>query len=120
MIPKGSLDDTGSIAKLGVLSRPDPVSLMMAPLGFGGEANDPQRAARAYHASIAAAVLVDQVPKSTRSMFQRVLSVYMHGVFDYGLFTLAADNAWLVLEHALGERFVSFYTWSSSRPAKER
>ena len=94
---------------LDALCTPDPTSLKTAPLTFPGPWTDPKVAARSHQLAIARVVLVDAVPESTRKLFARVRSIYTYGIFSYELFTVAADMSWLVLDHALGERFVSFY-----------
>lgn len=91
------------------LCQPDPASLMMAPLAFPGPKTGPDVAARSYQLAIARAILVDEVPEGTRKLFDRVRTVYTYGILSYELFTAAGDMSWLVLEHALGERFVTFY-----------
>lgn len=91
------------------LCMPDSASLKTAPLAFPGPSTDPHVAARSYQMSVARAVLVDEVPEYTRKLFAQVRSVYNYGIFSYELFTVAADMSWLVLDHALGERFVTFY-----------
>jgi hypothetical protein len=96
-------------ATLEELCQPDQTSLIIAPLAFPGPRTDPGVAARSYQLAIARAILVDEVPENTRKLFDRVRSVYTYGVLSYELFTVAGDMSWLVLEHALGERLVTFY-----------
>lgn len=91
------------------LCTPDPASLKTAPLTFPGPRTDSSVAARSHQLAIARAVLVDEVPEETQKLFARVRSIYTYGIFSYELFTAAADMSWLVLGHALGERFVSLY-----------
>ena len=102
-------DDFPETKTLDALCTPDLASLKTAPLAFPGPWTDPNVAARSHQLAIARAVLIDEVPESTRKLFSRVRSVYTYGVFSYELFTVAADMSWLVLDHALGERFVTFY-----------
>ena len=103
-------EDTFPEAKtLDALCTPDSASLKTAPLAFPGPWTDPNVAARSHQLAIVRAVLVDEVPEYTRKLFARVRSVYTYGIFSYELFTVAADMSWLVLNHALGERFVTFY-----------
>jgi hypothetical protein len=109
LVPELTEDEFPDTKTLDALSTPDPASLKTAPLTFPGPWTDPDVAARSHQLAIARAVLVDEVPEQTQKLFARVRSIYTYGIFSYELFTVAADTSWLVLDHALGERFVSFY-----------
>jgi len=50
--------------------------------------------------------LIDEVPESTRNSYVR--TIYSYGVLCYDLYTVAGNQARLVLEQALRERFLPF------------
>jgi hypothetical protein len=49
------------------------------------------------------------VPDTTRASYDRVRTIYSYGVFCYDLYTVAGNQARLVAEQALRERFLPFY-----------
>ena len=49
------------------------------------------------------------VPDAVRKSFDRIRSIYRQGLFCYDLYTVAGDQARLLIELALKERFVEFY-----------
>lgn len=49
------------------------------------------------------------VPDTTRASYDRVRAIYSYGVFCYDLYTVAGNQARLVAEQALRERFLPFY-----------
>ena len=49
------------------------------------------------------------MPESTRNSYDRVRAIYAYGAFCYDLYTVAGNQARLVLEQALRERFLRFY-----------
>jgi hypothetical protein len=53
--------------------------------------------------------LDERVPASIREAFERVRTVHIHGLFSYGLFTMASQAAWILPETALGARFLAWY-----------
>jgi hypothetical protein len=69
----------------------------------------PEDSARLQQEAIGGADLHDDVAEGTRSGFERLRTVHSYGVFFYDAFTVADDLAWLLLEQAYRERFVSFY-----------
>lgn len=96
------------IKSLAELAEPDEASLAIRPLGI-----DPGAVAEgvaAYRQRLVAGFeLVDGVPESTRNSFDRVRAIYSYGIFCYDLYTVAGNQARLVLEQALRERFLPFY-----------
>jgi hypothetical protein len=78
------------------------------PGGLGGRLA-PADAASFQAASIAQAVLAEDVPEDVRSNFERARKLHLHGVLDYEFFTAAFDYALLVLEGALRARFLTYY-----------
>lgn len=69
----------------------------------------PEDAAEHHQLTISQADLVSAVPESTRRSFERLRDTHCYGVLSYDLFTLVDDLSPLVLEQALGERFLEFY-----------
>jgi hypothetical protein len=92
------------------LTTPDERTLRFTPWGLatGGKLS-PEDAAKFQQRSIAAANLVPAVPEGTRSSFERLRTLHAYGVLCYDLFTVVADQTWVVLEQALRERFIEFY-----------
>jgi hypothetical protein len=70
----------------------------------------PEASADFQQSSIADANLVEAVPEGTRSSFERIRLFHSYGILCYDLFTLTDDLTWTVLEQALRERFVAFYS----------
>lgn len=92
------------------LTTPDERSLRFTPLGLAtGGMLSPENTAEFQQRSIAAADLVPAVPEGTRSSFERLRTLHAYGVLCYDLFTVVADQTWVVLEQALRERFIEFY-----------
>jgi hypothetical protein len=90
------------------LRRVDELTLRFNPLGLGGRM-EPASSARFLRDSIASAVLAETVPEDVRLNFERVRKLHLYGVLDYDFFSVAIDEAHLVLEGALRHRFVSYY-----------
>jgi hypothetical protein len=110
MVKRTELDDLRAAGAeiLAELQRPDDISRRFNPLGLGGllESED---AARFQTAVIASAVLADDVPEHVRNNFGRVRKLHLYGVLEYDFFTVADQQALLVLEGALRLRFLSYY-----------
>jgi hypothetical protein len=87
------------IKPLAELAEPDEASLAIRPLDI-----DPERVAEGvaeYRQSLVASFeLVDDVPESTRSSYERVRNIYTYGVLSYDLYTVAGNQARLVIEQA--------------------
>ncbi len=86
----------------------DEATLRFSPWGLGGRLK-PEDSAAFLAGLLDHAVLADDVPQDIRSEFERVRSVFMHGLLEYDLFTATYSLAHLALEGALRHRFVSFY-----------
>ena len=69
----------------------------------------PEDSLRYLRDSIALARLVDEVPEEVRKNFERVRKTYLYGLVEYDLFTVADDDARLILEGALRARFIAYY-----------
>ncbi len=92
------------------LTAPDVRSLHFTPLGFvpRGKMN-PEDSAQFLQQSIAASDLHHDVAEATRKSFERLQILHSYGVLFYEAFTIAADLAWLGMEQAFRERFVTYY-----------
>ncbi|WP_433261572.1 hypothetical protein ACQPZF_27190 [Actinosynnema sp. CS-041913] len=92
------------------LRTPDERTQHFTPYGLGITHMLTPEAALAYqHTLLTGTDLVDEVTEGTRLRFERVRTLYLHGVLDYEFFTIAGDYARLVVEHALRDRFLTFY-----------
>jgi hypothetical protein len=91
------------------LQTPDEATLVFNSFGLGGRL-EPEQAAEFQAATIARAVLADNVPEDVRNNFERARKLHLHGVLEYEFFTAAGDYALLVLEGALRVRFLAFYS----------
>jgi hypothetical protein len=79
------------------------------PLGLSGALMPPDASLLNLRDSIDRAALVDEVPEEVRNNFERVRKTYLYGLMEYDLFTVADDDARLILEGALRVRFFTFY-----------
>ncbi len=91
------------------LQTPDEATLAFNSFGLGGRL-EPEDAAEFQAATIARAVLADNVPEDVRNNFERARKLHLYGVLEYEFFTAAGDYALLVLEGALRVRFLAFYS----------
>jgi hypothetical protein len=91
------------------LQTPDEATLAFNSFGIGGRL-EPEHAADFQAATIARAVLADDVPDDVRNNFERARKLHLYGVLEYDFFTAAGDYAVLVLEGALRSRFLVFYS----------
>ncbi len=82
----------------------------MGPVGFNlGGMMCAEDAVISNQEFIARADLVDDVPAASRNAYDRLRQLHTYGAFCYELFTVTTDQAPLVLELALRERFTAFY-----------
>lgn len=95
------------IRTLAELAAPDERTTRFTPFGLGSM--PAERAAEFQQQVIAGADLVADVPNDTRRAYERLRTVYTHGVLCYEIFTVVHDQAPLLLELALGERLLAFY-----------
>lgn len=89
------------------LASPDDRTAHFTPFGFG--LMRPEAAAEYQQRVIASANLVARVPEDTRRAYERLRTVYAHGILCYEIFTVVHDQAPLILELALGERLLDMY-----------
>jgi len=95
---------------LAELQRPDALTQRFTPYGLGLSVQlSAEDAARFQAASIARAVLAEDVPQDVCDNFERARKLHRYGVLEYEFFTAASDYVLLVLEGALRVRFVSYY-----------
>ena len=66
---------------------------------------DMEIAARVVQEHVSRIDLHSDVPEVVADIFERVRKVYCYGLFEYEMFTVAQDQAILLLEQALRERF---------------
>jgi hypothetical protein len=93
-----------TIKSLAELAQPDERSL--AGLVFNVDA---EKASEYLQKQTSSLELAEQVPETTRNSFERLRAIYTYGILCYDLYTVAGDQARLILEQALRERFLPFY-----------
>jgi len=91
------------------LTEPDDRSLRFTSLGFSLAGPLRVEDATAYQQDAVAVELVDLVPGGVREAFERIQTCHIYGVLSYDLFTIAYQQALLVIEFALRQRFVEYY-----------
>lgn len=89
----------------------DERTLRFTPLGLstGPQVFKPEYAAEFQQQVIAGCDLHPDVPKDTRSAFERVRTLHTYGIFCYEAFTVAEDLSWLVMEQSFRERFITYF-----------
>lgn len=95
------------IRSLTDLRAADSLSLAFNPYGLGGRMT-PESAAEFQQRQIADCDLTGAVAAGTRASFERLRTVFAYGVLCYGLYTLVGDQALLIYEQALRERFMEW------------
>jgi hypothetical protein len=90
------------------LAEVDPASLLVRPLHLKDDAIA-EGMAEFRQKLVAEFDLADGVPETTRLSFDRIRMIYSYGIFNYDLYTVAGDQARLVAEQALRDRFLPFY-----------
>jgi hypothetical protein len=100
------MDEPASLADLCAV---DEMTLHFWPSGLAGALMQPKDSLRYLQESIAGARLVDAVPEEVRNNLERVRKTYLYGLMEYDLFTVADDDARLILEGALRVRFLTYY-----------
>ena len=97
--------DVPALSALAELREPDQRSMMWT---VGGAAA-PEAAAENHKRVMTQLDVPTAVPDAVRKSFDRIRSIYRQGLFCYDLYTVAGDQARLLIELALKERFVEFY-----------
>jgi hypothetical protein len=103
--PGDSGRETGAASALAGLREPDPRSLFW----IVGGAEVPEVAAAYQQRVMAQFDLPDTVPETVRLSFDRLRMLYQQALLHYDLYTVTGDQARLIAELALRERFVEFY-----------
>jgi hypothetical protein len=101
-----SMDEPTTLAEL---LTPDTLTGAFWPSGLSGVRMPPQDSLHYLRDSIALARLIEAVPEAVRNSFARVRKTYLYGLVEYDLFTVADDDARLILEGALRARFLTYY-----------
>jgi hypothetical protein len=97
--------DTAASDALAALQTPDPRSLFW----IAGGAMESEDAAAYQQRVMAQFDVPSSVPETVTRSFDRLRTVYQQALLCYDLYTVAGDQARLVTELALRERFVEFY-----------
>jgi hypothetical protein len=97
--------DTMAADGLAALQTPDPRSLSW----FVGGGMAPADAAAHQQRVIAQFDMPASVPETVTKSFDRLRAIYQQALLCYDLYTVAGDQARLVAELALRERFTEFY-----------
>lgn len=98
------------IKTLAELITPDERTLRFTPLGLStGETLKPEYAAEFQQQVIAHCDLHPDVAEGTRDGFERLRTLHSYGIFCYEVFTVADDLAWLLMEQAFRERFMTHF-----------
>ena len=88
----------------------DTTTLRFTPLGLSlGGLMRPADSQTYLEKLIEPAQLDADVPVDVKTSFDRLRQLHVHGLFDYGFFTLAVEASWLLPEAALGLRFLEVY-----------
>lgn len=98
------------IKSLGELRGVDELSARFTPWGLSTtRVMTPEAAARSHQESISSADLIADVPDDTARAFERLREIHSYGIFLYDLYSCVEQLQPFVLEHALSERFVTYY-----------
>lgn len=101
-----SVDEPKTLTELLAL---DEMTRAFWPLGLSSALMPSEDSLRSLRDSIDRADLVADVPQEVRKNFERVRKTYLYGLMEYDLFTVADDDARLILEGALRIRFMTYY-----------
>ncbi|MBT2527503.1 hypothetical protein J7E91_19255 [Streptomyces sp. ISL-99] len=85
----------------------DDLSLAFNPYGLGGRMK-PEDAAEFQQRQIADCDLAAGVAAGTRGSFERLRTVFAYGVLCYDVYTMVGDQALLIYEQALRDRFMEW------------
>ncbi|MER6271683.1 hypothetical protein [Streptomyces sp900105755] len=95
------------IRSLEELCAADDLSLAFNPYGLGGRMK-PEDAAEFQQRQIADCDLTAGVAAGTRDSFERLRTVFAYGVLCYDVYTIVGDQALLIYEQALRDRFLEW------------
>lgn len=91
------------------LTEPDDRTLRFTPLGLSLAGPLRVEDATAYQQDAVAVELVDVVPRGVQEAFERLRIIHTYGLLRYDLFTIAHQQAPLVIDFALSQRFMEYY-----------
>ncbi len=93
------------------LIKPDDATLHFTPYGLSTNGvMKPEASLKYLQGMITRSDLNKNVPESTKSLFDRLRTLYLYGLFEYGCFTLVHNLMFTILENALSEKFLE---WSN-------
>jgi len=95
------------IRSLEELRAADDLSLAFSPYGLGGRLV-PEDAAKFQQGQIADCYLAAGVAAGTRDSFERLRNVFAYGVLCYDVYTIVGNQAYLIYEQALRDRFLEW------------
>ena len=95
------------IRSLEELRAADDLSLAFNPYGLGGRMK-PEDAAEFQQRQISDCDLAAGVAAGTRDSFERLRTVFAYGVLCYDVYTMVGDQALLIYEQALRDRFMEW------------
>ncbi len=95
------------IRSLDDLRASDNLSLAFNPYGLGSRMT-PEDATEFQQRQIADCDLTEGVAAGTRDSFERLRTVFAYGVLCYDVYTLVGDQALLIYEQALRDRFMEW------------
>ncbi|MER6952531.1 hypothetical protein [Streptomyces sp. NPDC000618] len=95
------------IRSLEDLRAADNLSLAFNPYGLGSRMQ-PEDAAEFQQRQIADCDLTEGVAAGTRDSFERLRTVFAYGVLCYDVYTMVGDQALLIFEQALRDRFMEW------------
>ncbi|WP_055469096.1 hypothetical protein [Streptomyces ardesiacus] len=95
------------IRPLAELRAAEDLSLAFSPYGLGGRMR-PEDAAEFQQRQIADCDLATGVAAGTRDSFERLRTVFAYGVLCYDVYTMVGDQALLIYEQALRDRFMEW------------
>lgn len=95
------------IRSLEELRAADNLSLAFNPYGLGSRMK-PEDAAEFQQRQIADCDLTEGVAAGTRDSFERLRTVFAYGVLCYDVYTMVGDQALLIYEQALRDRFMEW------------
>jgi hypothetical protein len=99
-----------SFKTLDELRRPDDRSLAFTPIGLGVGVQMRPDAAAEYQQHVMAQLDLDpRVADGTRRRFEDLRTAFVTGLWQYAVYTVVRDQALLMFEEALGDRFVEFH-----------
>ncbi len=92
------------------LATVDEMARRFAPYGLAvGGLMSPEDTVRWHQTTIAGIDLTEGVPRDVKASFERLRDTHTYGVLRFGLFSVAHSQSYMVIDHALRSRFISYY-----------